>query len=409
MKCFFASVECVERKLDPYAVNLVVADPDRKSGSICLAISPKMKKDGIKNRCRMYEIPKNIELVIAKPRMKKYIEYSADIYAVMLKMFSKDDIYVYSIDESFIDVTSYLKLYKTTPIELAKKLMNMIAVEKKIPSSIGIGTNLFLAKIALDIMAKKNKDSIAYLDEDIFKKQLWHHKPITDFWQISYGTQNRLQKKGITDMYGIATCPEEVLYNEFGVNAELLIDHSKGKESCTIQDIKKYKPKSRSNSLSQILFYDYTFDKAKIVLTEMVEKGIQDLITQGVVASVISVKIGYSKDSIASTGNQFTLPMPSNLFSYILPFMENIYLQTTKKDAPIRKITIGFSKLLPEASEGFDFFNTLDHNEKERNLEKSLLEIKKKHGKNSILRATSYLDGATARDRNKMIGGHNSE
>ena len=204
LKTFYASVECVERKLDPFSTNLVVADESRGKGTICLAVSPKMKMLGVKNRCRLYEIPPNIKYIIAKPRMKKYIEYSANIYAIYLKYLSKEDIYVYSIDEAFLDVTKYLKFYKKDEIELAKTILKDIYDTYKLTATVGIGTNLYLAKVALDIMSKHTPTNIGYLDEEKYKLKLWHHKPLTDFWQIGKGIERRLNKRRIYDMYDIA-------------------------------------------------------------------------------------------------------------------------------------------------------------------------------------------------------------
>ena len=212
LKTFFASVECVERKLDPFNVDLIVADPSRGNGAICLAISPKMKSRGIKNRCRVWEIPKNIHPIVAKPRMKKYIEYSVRIYKVYLKYFDKNDIHVYSIDECFIDITSYISLYKKTPKEIAKMLIDAVYKETGITAAVGIGTNLYLTKIALYITAKHSKDNIGYLDEEIYKKELWHHTPLTDFWQIGKGIENRLLNLRLKDMYDVANCEKAILY-----------------------------------------------------------------------------------------------------------------------------------------------------------------------------------------------------
>ncbi len=221
MKCFYASVECAERQLNPFETCLVVADETRGPNALCLAISPRMKALGIKNRCRLSDIPKNVKYIIAPPRMQLYIDYAADIYAIYLNYFSPDDIHVYSIDESFLDVTHYLGTYHMTPKQLAKRLMNEIADKLQIPSTAGIGTNLYLAKIALDITAKKAKDHMGYLDEDLYRKTLWDHEPLTDFWQVSTGTVNRLAKYGIHTMRGIAEYPEQYIYKAFGKNAEL--------------------------------------------------------------------------------------------------------------------------------------------------------------------------------------------
>lgn len=409
MKCFFASVECALRGLNPFETNLVVADESRGKGAICLAISPKMKSLGVRNRCRLYEIPENIEYIIAKPQMQKYIEFAADIYSCYLDYISKDDIHVYSIDESFLDVTDYLKLYNKTPVEMAKLLINEIAVRTHIPATCGIGTNLYLAKIALDITAKKSPEHIGYLDEDKYKAELWEHKPLNDFWQISSGTVKRLAKMGIFTMKAVAECPEELLYKVFGINAELLIDHAKGKESCTIADIKAYKSKSKSVSFSQILFEDYPFDKARLVIKEMVLNGCEELSRRHLSANTVFMSVGYSKDCYEPTGGSQKLSVTTNLFSKILPTFLEIYDQTTLPTIPIRRLAIGFTSLCDSDCEGYDLFTDFDAVEKEKRSTMATLDIKDKFGKNAIVRAMDLDEGATAMIRNKLIGGHNKD
>ena len=252
LKSFYASVECVERGLDPFKTNLIVADPTRTDKSVCLAITPAMKDLGIRNRCRVFEIPKNIEYITAKPRMKLYMKKSAEIYSIYLQYISSEDIHVYSVDEVLIDLTDYIKIYKKTPYQVAKMLIDRVYELTGITATVGIGTNLFLAKIALDITAKASPDFMGYLDEDLFKKTLWHHTPITDFWNIGNGIAKRLAEYGIYDLYGVAHAREDLLYRLFGINAELLIDHAKGIEPCTIKDIHNYKSKNHSLSNSQI-------------------------------------------------------------------------------------------------------------------------------------------------------------
>ncbi|MFA7507545.1 MAG: DNA repair protein, partial [Bacilli bacterium] len=301
-KTFFASVECVERGLNPFTTNLVVADPTRGNGAICLAVSPKMKEMGVRNRCRIFEIPNNIKYITALPRMKKYIEYAANIYAIYLKYIAKEDIHVYSIDESFMDVTKYLKMYKLTAKQLSQKILDDIFKTTGISASVGIGTNMFLTKVALDILAKHASNNIAYLDEDLYKERLWNHKPLTDFWQIGRGISKRLEKYNIFDMEGITKIDQEVLYKEFGVNAEYLIDHAWGREPCTISQIKAYRPVANSLSTNQILFSDYKFDQALLVLKEMVDLMCLQLVEKNLVSDNIFLSIGYSKDIIKSTG-----------------------------------------------------------------------------------------------------------
>lgn len=409
MKSFFASVECAERGLNPFTTNLVVADETRGNGALCLAVSPKMKALGVRNRCRMFEIPKGIDFIIAKPRMKKYIEYAADIYELYLKYIDKDDIHVYSIDESFIDVTDYLKCYKLTAKQFATRLMDEIGVVKHIPATAGIGTNLYLAKIALDITAKKVPDHIGYLNEEIYRTTLWNHQPITDFWHIAKGTAARLAKLGVHDMEGVTKIPEELLYKIFGINAELLIDHAWGRESCTLADIKQYKSKSKSISNSQILFEDYTFEKAQIVMDEMVLSGCHRLMREHLITNKVGIYVGYSKDVIPPTGGSVRLHQTTNLYSIIKPYVRDLFCRTTNKENPIRRIGIDFTNLVDDCCEGYDLFTDMEAVEREKRSEAAVLYLQDRYGKNAVLRATDLLDGATAMQRNKLIGGHNSE
>ena len=409
LKSFFASVECVERKLDPFQTNLVVADSSRGKGTICLAITPHMKLLGIKNRCRVYEIPDNVKYIVAKPRMSKYIEYSANIYAIYLKYFSKEDIHVYSIDEAFMDVTNYLHLYNMYPLTLAKKIMNDIYQTYGITATCGIGTNLYLTKIALDIMSKHSAENIGILNEEKYREKLWHHKNLTDFWQIGRGIERRLHKLNLYDMYDVAHCKEEKLYKEFGINAELLIDHAWGRESCTISDIKNYKPKSNSISNSQILFKDYNYQDAKIVMIEMVELLSLKLIENNFLTGELHLYIGYSKDVISPSMCSRRLVVPINTYSNLVEEYVRIYERIVSKTTPIRRIGISFGKLENANQEQISLFEDITKKEKERKLETTLNYLKIKMGKNSIIRAMDLQDNATAIIRNKLIGGHNSE
>lgn len=409
MKSFFASVECAERGLNPFETNLVVADETRGDGTICLAITPKMKAIGVKNRCRRFEIPKNIRYIVAKPRMRKYIEYAAEIYGIYLDYMDKQDIYVYSIDESFIDATDYLQIYGKTPQEYAKMLIGEIARRTHIPATAGIGTNLYLAKIALDITAKKNTDRIGYLDEQLFQETLWDHQPLTDFWGIARGISNRLMRKGIYNMRGIANCPEEILYKEFGINAELLIDHAWGRESCTMADIKNYKSKSRSVSNSQILFKDYPYDQAKIVMEEMVRSGCYELMKRKVITNKVSISVGYSKDVHAPTGGRTKMNETTNLPKIIVPYVMQLFEKTTAKGVPIRRLGIGFDDVCDEGCEGYDLFTNWEEVEREKRLARATLDLQRKFGKNAIVMASDLQEGATLIERNKLIGGHNAD
>lgn len=406
MKTFYASVECAERGLNPFETNLVVADTSRGNGALCLAVSPRMKAQGVKNRCRLYEIPKHIKYETALPRMQLYIEYAADIYAIYLKYFSPDDIHVYSIDEAFIDATNYLSTYHMDAKGLAKKLMNEIAEVKHIPSTAGIGSNLFLAKIALDITAKHAKDHMGVLTEESFRETLWDHTPITDFWMIAGGTARRLERFGITTLRGIAQCPQELLYKTFGKDAELLIDHAWGREPCRMQDIKSYKSKTHSVSFSQILPKDYTYDEARVVMTEMILHGCQELMRRKVICQKIWIGVGYSKDVLPMVNGQTKLTSATAVNSLICPFVLDIFDRITDRSVPIRRLGISFNDVCDEGCEGYDFFTDWDAVEREKAKEKTVLQISDKYGKNAILRGTNFLAGATQRERNGMIGGH---
>ncbi len=409
MKSFFASVECVERGLNPFETNLAVADEARGKGAICLAISPKLKSLGVKNRCRLFEIPQNLEYIIAKPRMRKYIEYAADIYEIYLDYIAPDDMHVYSIDEAFIDATDYLAVYKTDAKSFAKKLTDEIAVRKGIPATVGIGTNLYLAKIALDITAKKVPDHIGILDEESYRKTLWNHKPLTDFWQIAQGISARLCRYGLDTMGKIAQAPEEFLYKQFGINAELLIDHAWGREPCRIADIKQYKSKSKSVSNSQILFSDYTYEKAKIVLDEMVLNGCQELMRRHEIASRVGIYVGYSRDAAEPTGGTVKMTENTHAYSLIRPYVEALFEKTTLKNVPIRRLGIEFSQIADEVCEGFDLFTDFEKVEKEQRIESTVIALKDRFGKNAMLRGIDLQEGATTRTRNTLIGGHNGE
>ena len=407
LKSFYASVECVERGLDPMKTNLIVADPTRGSGSICLAITPAMKALGIKNRCRVFQIPKNVEYITAMPQMRKYMEISADIYSVYLRYVSPDDIHVYSIDECFIDMTDYLKLYKKTPLEFTVMLMDAVYNETGICASAGIGTNLFLCKVALDITAKHSPNFIGFLDEKKFKETVWTHRPITDVWNIGRGIAARLERMGIFDLKGVAEFPESMLYKEFGVNAELLIDHANGREPCTIKDIHEYKSKSASISNSQILFEDYGYNDALTVMKEMVDLQVLELVDRHLVTDSISLHIGYSKDVIKSSGGTRKLDGFTNSYKKIISHFEALYNETVNKAFPIRKISIGLCNLQDDYMASITLFTDVEAEERERKLQETVVDIKKRYGKNSILKGISYTEKATARSRNKMVGGHN--
>ena len=366
-----------------------------------------MKMLGIRNRCRIFEIPPNVKYITALPRMNKYIEYAANVYAIYLKYFSKDDIHVYSIDEAFMDATNYLNMYKKSPIELAKTIMKDIFKTYGITATAGIGTNMYLAKIALDITAKHTPTNIGYLDEEKYKEELWHHKPLKDFWQIGKGIETRLNRMRIFDMYGIAHCDPKRLYKEFGVNAEYLIDHSWGKESCTISDIKAYKPKANSISNSQILFEDYPFEKARLVLKEMVELGSLRLIDSNLETDTIGLYIGYSKDVIRASGGTQKIKNHTNVYSELAEAFLKLYDRTTNRNVPIRRIGVSFGNVIEAQGVQLNLFVNQDKIDRERKLELTINNIKSEMGKNKIIRGMDLEDGATTMIRNKLVGGHN--
>ena len=409
LKTFFASVECVERKLDPFKTDLVVADPSRGDGAICLAISPKMKQRGIKNRCRMYEIPKNIHPIIAKPRMKKYRDYSIYINSIYLEYVNEEDWFAYSIDECFIDATPYLNYYKKTPKEFAKMLIDAVYIKTGITAAAGIGTNMYLAKIALDITAKHSKDNIGYLDENLYKEKLWHHTPLTDFWQIGKGIERRLFNLHLKDMYDISKCEESALYKEFGINAEILIDHSKGIEPCTIKDVKDYKPKSNSISNTHVLEKDYNFEDARNILIEMVDNLILDLVSRKKYASTVSLYIGYIKDKIPPMKFSVKLEQATSSYTIILNKILSEYDFRVNQFILIRRIGLFFGNLKDKLIEQLDLFSIHEISEKDLRIEMAMNEIKNKYGKNSILRGLSFTENATQIKRNKLLGGHNAE
>lgn len=409
LKSFYASVECVERGLNPMTTNLAVADPERGMGTVCLAISPSMKALGIKNRCRVYQIPKNIEYIKASPRMKLYIEYSAEIYAVYLKYISKEDIHVYSIDEAFLDVTRYLSLYQMTAKELALQIMADIKATTGITATAGIGTNLYLAKVALDITAKHVKENIGYLDEELYRQNLWNHKPITDFWRVGTGTAKMLERVGILTMADIAIADEKMLYNMIGIDAELLIDHAWGRESTTMEDIKSYQPKSSFLSSSQVLARDYSFEEGKIIVKEMTDALCMDMLDKGLVTQSFSLIVSYSNEmELKPDTGTVSINMSTNYYHVIIPYLLGLYERIVKKDKPIRKVIVTCNNVKTKNYTQYDMFMDYEALEKEEKLQKAVLEIKHRYGKNAIIRGIDLLEAGTATERNQQIGGHKS-
>lgn len=406
-KSFYASVECAERGLNPFETNLVVADPSRGKNALCLAITPKMKALGVHNRCRLSDIPGNIKYEIAVPRMSLYVDYCADIYALYLNYFAAEDIHVYSIDEAFIDVTSYLYTYRMDAKQLAKKLMNEIADKLHVPTTAGIGTNLYLAKIALDISAKKTKDHMGYLDEETFRKTLWDHAPLTDFWGIAHGTANRLSRYGIFTMRDIANAPQDLLYKVFGINAELMIDHAWGRETCLMSDIKKYRSKSHSVSFSQILPRDYDYEEAAVVMAEMAIHGCLELYKRHVITKKVWIGVGYSRyEQCPPAQGTIKLSCATQLSSIIEPAVKQKFREIVSWGIPIRNLAISFCDTRDEGCEGYDLFTDWEKVDKEKAVERTVLEIRDRFGKNAVLRGINLNKAGTQRERNTFIGGH---
>ena len=409
LKSFYASVECAERNLDPFTTNLVVADPDRSKGTLCLAITPAMKALGVKNRCRIYEIPPNIDYIVAPPRMQLYIDYSARIYEIYLKYFSKDDIHVYSIDESFVDCTPYKELYGMTAKEIGIRLINDIYETTGITATLVVGSNLYLAKVALDITAKHAKDHVGILTEETFRQKLWHHKEMTDFWRIGPGIEKRLKSFGITDMADITQMNEDQLYKMFGVDAELIIDHAWGIETTTMQDIKQYKPKDSSLSSTQVLLRDYEYEEAKLIVKEMLELLCLDLVDKNLITDSVSLYVGYSHSTefpVQGSKGSISLMTPTSSPISIRPQLVELYERIVYPNVPIRHIGISFNKLIDETIQQYDLFTAPEQLEKERDVQKAMIEIKSRFGKNAVLKGMNLLDAGTTRERNVQIGGH---
>ncbi|MBR3212390.1 MAG: DNA repair protein [Firmicutes bacterium] len=428
LKSFYASVECVERNLDSMTTDLVVADPDRSDKTICLAVSPSLKAKGVRNRCRVFEIPKNLNYIMAPPRMQKYIDYAAEIYGIYLRYISKDDIHVYSIDEVFMDVTPYLRTYGMTAREMAVMLMGKVFEETGIRATCGIGTNLYLAKIALDITAKHAKDFIGELDEDSFREKLWDHRPLTDFWRIGRGTERSLAEMGIYTMRQLAAADEEMLYRKYGVDAELLIDHAWGREPVEMRHIKEFRPQSSSFSSGQVLMRDYAFGEARVVLEEMVYQLCLDMTAKEMLASSMTFYAGYSNALHAEpSGGTAGFGEPTNSASVIIPAVLTVFDSVVDRDKPIRRFGVSANDL--KKDDGNRQLNLFDYAEREKakehpptlsvrgrdrseeedlDIQKAVLAVKEKFGKNAVFKGLDLQEGATALERNRQIGGHKS-
>ena len=411
LKSFYASVECADLGVDPFTTLLVVADASRGLGAITLAISPALKQLGVKNRCRLFEIPSTIEYMAVKPRMRRYMEVSASIYGVLLDYVAPEDIHVYSIDEYFIDVTPYSRLYKKTWRELALLFKQKVLEQTHIHATVGLGSNLFLAKVALDVLAKHAPQGIGVLNEELFKEKIWYHQPITDIWQIGKGIANRLHKYGVVDLHGITTVSEERWYKEFGVNAELLIDHAWGRETCTMKEIHAYRPAKHSLSRGQILLRNYSYEECFVPLREMVESLLLELIAEEALTKYISLGVRYADRTVKGTGGSRRLSKYTCSLEVLSQTVLELYKETAHTHQEIRQLSVGFDDLVNREAIPWeeDLFSTSqDGEEKAYQVERTVLTIKEKFGGNSILRANSLQEEGTMQFRNTLVGGHNA-
>lgn len=407
LKSFYASVECVLRGLDPFTTPLVVANKKRGEGSIILAVTPYLKKFGIKSRCRIFDLPIELKdkIIYAIPRMKLYIDYSILVYKALLHFFSQEDIHVYSIDESFIYIKPYIKYYGLKEEELAKMILDYIYEETKLTATCGIGENLFLCKVALDIYAKKINSNISILSKKDFFDKLWEHKPITDFWSIGNGIAKRLEKYGVFTLKDIALKPMEVFYKEFGIIGKELYEHAWGIDSTLIKDIKE--PRKRKGiSSSQILFEDYDILDAETILIEMIDEIVLELISHNKKATSISLTVGYSKEIGGGFRVSKKIDIPTDSYHLILKefiklFNDNIL------DLKVRTIGVVLSGLIDSNYGQISFFDV--DNTREKKLYETINNLKSKFGKNSVVKAISKLDKANQINRNKLIGGHNEK
>lgn len=442
LKSFYASVECRERLLDPLTTKLVVADKSRTSKTICLAVTPALKAYGLSGRSRLFEVEakareikrqtgKDLEYIVAVPRMALYIQYSTRIYNVYLRYFAPEDIHVYSIDEVFIDATSYLSFYKLSAHDLAVKVIRDVLAETGITATAGIAPNLFLCKAAMDIVAKHipaDKDGVRIAELDVmrFRRQLWSHQPLTDFWRVGRATARRLEKYFIRTMGDIARTSlenPELLYKEFGIDAEILIDHAWGIEPVGMKDIKNYKSEAKSLGSGQVLHEPYDYEKAKIIVREMAEQLALDLFKKNLVTDSITLHAGYDQESLYVTGfdgevvrDYYGREMPkpahgswsfggeTNSSKQIVEGFVSIFEKVANPEWLYRRFSITANNTKPSSQRQPGLFDDLET--KEDSLQKARLEIIRKYGKNAILKGTNFEEGATTRDRNEQIGGH---
>ena len=496
LKSFYASVECVERGLDPLTTNLVVADASRTEKTICLAVSPALKQYGIPGRARLFEVVEKVREInairrqkapgrrfqgkscqaaelaadptlelsylVAPPQMAHYMSFSTQIYEIYMKFVSPEDIHVYSVDEVFIDATDYLKTYGITARELTERMIHRVLKETGITATAGIGTNLYLAKIAMDVMAKKITPDrhgvrIAELDEMRYRRELWDHRPLTDFWRIGHGYAKKLEANGLYTMGDVARCSlggvgdfhnEDLLYKLFGVNAELLIDHAWGWEPCTIADIHAYRPENNSISSGQVLQSPYPFEKGRLIVREMTDLLVLDLVDKGLVTDQMVLTVGYDVENLQDDARasryrgevkpdrygravpkeahgSVNLPMYTSSTRIIVEKVMELYDRIVNKHLTVRRMYVVANHILPEseakrkpvAAEQLDLFTDYEALEKqqeaerealeeERRLQKTVIDLHKRFGKNALLKGMNLEEGATTKERNQQIGGH---
>jgi DNA polymerase V len=407
LKSFYASVECALSGLDPFKTPLVVADKSRGGGSIVLAVTPYLKKLGVPNRCRIYELPKNIEIIYRKPRMEKYLEYSTKIIETYLDYVSEEDMYVYSVDEVFLDVTSYLNYYKKTDYQIGKMIMDRIYKDTKIYSTCGIGPNMLIAKLALDIESKHSPDFIAKWAYKDIPHKLWPIKPLSEMWGIGRNMERNLNQIGIYKIGDLAKYDVKKLKKKFGVIGEELYYHSHGIDMSLLQEKMKLKPQNKSYGIGQTLFEDYYKPEIYQIIQEMVDDVSRRLRIHKKRARTIHFGLGYSKDVGGGFARQMSLEQPTNIASQVyrvcVKLMDKYY-----DNSPIRTVRVAATNLTDETGYQVSLFEDYEAVQKEHQLFSTLDEIHEKFGKNSVTRASSELDSSTLKDRNKMIGGHNA-
>ena len=402
LKAFYSYVECIDRNLDPWKTPLVVADKDRGTNTIVLSVSPFLKKQGIPSRCRIKELPKKYNYIYAVPRMERYLEKSADVINVLYHFVSEEDVHVYSIDEAFIDLTTYLSYYKKTPLQMVTTIINQIKEETGLQATAGIGDNFFLAKVALDIYAKKERNGIARIHSNEIKEKLWPITPLHKVWSIGARTELKLNNLGIFTMKDIATSDIDFLKSKFGVMGEQLWRHANGIDEADIHE--QYEPKEKSLSLSQVLFRDYQKDEAITIIREMVDELSSRLRNEEKMTHVVAIYVGYSKNK-GGFARRATLLSATDDTQSLLEAILEIYHRYIK-DLPIRNIGLSFGRLVPASSQQLNLFEDEKKQVDRHNLQKALDVLHAKYGKNSVLRASSLLEESTVRERNEFIGGH---